>query len=714
MDTTTANSLTTHYRACHLCEAICGLEIVLDGTEILSIKGDKADPLSRGHICAKAVALQDLHNDPDRLRQPVRRVQAGAGERWQEISWDEALDTVAEQLVSMQQRYGVDAIGVYFGNPSVHNYGMLTHQRNLFRHIRTKNRFSATSVDQLPHHLASLWLYGHKSLIPVPDIDRSDYFLMLGANPLASNGSIWTVPDVAARIKALDKRGGKLVVVDPRRTETAVLAQEHLAIRPGTDAFFLAALLHTLFDEGLVDTGHLAGVVTGLEELAAEFSAFTPELAAQHTGIDAVTTRRIARELSSARAGICYGRMGVSTQIFGALNQWMIQIINIATANLDREGGMMFPSPAVDQLAMLGPGGFDRHRSRVRNLPEFDRELPVVTLADEILEGGEGKIRLLFTGAGNPVLSTPNGRRLDEALASLDFMVSLDPYINETTRHADIILPPTSALEHEHYDMVFHTMAVRNTARMNLPLFDKPEGSLHDWEIFTELGKRVSTLQGREPEPEFTPQQLIDLSLQQGPYSAQQGSDFKLDLAKLVAAPSGIDLGPLQSQLPGRLYTADKLIQCQTPAPIADLARLRKSAPREPTADTLLLIGRRDVRSNNSWMHNFYRLVKGKNRCTAQMHPDEMKARKLTDKDDVIVRSRVGQLQLQAESSADIMPGVVSIPHGWGHGREGIVMGIAQQHGGASCNDLTDDRLIDALSGNAALNGVEVTVAAVS
>jgi anaerobic selenocysteine-containing dehydrogenase len=699
-------SRTKHYRACHLCEAICGVVIETEGDEIVSIRGDKADPLSRGHICPKAVALKDIHEDPDRLRAPVKKVTGPDGETtWQEISWDEALDTTARALVDIREKHGVHAIGAYFGNPSVHNYGMLTHQKQLMRHFRTNNRFSATSVDQLPHHLAGLWLYGHMSLLPIPDIDRTDYFLMLGANPIASNGSLWTVPDVRKRIKDLTRRGGKLVVIDPRFTETAQLASEHHYITPGSDALFLLALLHTLFAENLADPGHLAAFTDGLDAVAAAIRDFSPEFAETHTGISADDTRRVARELAAAEQAICYGRMGVSTQAYGALNQWLIQIVNIATGNLDREGGSLFTLPAVDQVATNRPGGFGRYRSRVRNLPEFDWELPAAALAEEITTPGENQVRALFTGAGNPVLSTPNGRQLDEALEQLEFMVSLDPWINETTRHADIILPPTSPLEHDHYDIAFHGLAMRNTARFSEPVFDKPKGSLHDWEIFTELGNRVAELLGGEAQPAIPPEQIIDMGLQMGPYK-----DQGMSLAMLRDNPSGVDLGPLKPQLPGRLNTPDKRINCNTPEPLADLARLREEFS-QPHHGLLSLIGRRHVRSNNSWMHNYHRLMKGKGRCTLLMHPKDMAQRDIEDGGQVTVSSRVGSVTVAVEASETVMPGVVSLPHGFGHDRPGTRLGIAHEHAGVSCNDITDELAIDALSGNAAVNGVLVSVA---
>ena len=696
-----------HYRACHLCEAICGLVIETSGDDIVSIKGDPDDPLSRGHICPKAVALRDIHEDPDRLRRPVKKqVDADGRVSWQEIGWEEALDTTARRLVEIRERDGVHAVGVYLGNPSVHNYGMLTHQGALFRHFRTNNRYSATSVDQLPHHLAAYWLFGHKSLFPIPDIDRCDYFLMLGANPIASNGSIWTVPDVKKRIKALTARGGKLVVIDPRHTETAELASEHHFITPGSDALFLLAVLNTLLAEDLARPRHLAAFVTGLEEVARDIRQFTPEFAAGHTGISAADIRRIARELAVAEAAVCYGRMGVSVQAYGALNQWLIQLINIATGNLDRPGGSLFTLPAVDQVRNTGPGGFGRHRSRVRELPEFDRELPVAALAEEITTPGEGQLRALFTGAGNPVLSTPNGRQLDEALAQLEFMVSLDPYINETTRHADIILPPTSPLEHDHYDIAFHINAVRNTARYNEPVFEPPAGALHDWQIFTELGNRVAALLGQAPQPASPPHAMIDMGLQHGPYQ-EQG----LSLAMLRDNPSGVDLGPLQPQLPQRLFTHDKMIRCNSPEPLADLQRLQQAFQRPP-GGLLKLIGRRHVRDNNSWMHNYRRLVKGRSRCTLLMHPDDMLHRDIEDGTLVTLSSRAGSVQVPVEASEAIMPGVVSLPHGYGHGRPGVRMAIASDHAGVSCNDVTDELALDELSGNALLNGVPVTVVA--
>ena len=702
-------STRTHHRVCHLCEAMCGLVIQTEGDKVTDVRGDKDDPLSRGHVCPKAVALQDIHEDPDRLRKPMKRIRTAPGEyQHVEIEWSEALDLAADALASTIEKRGIDAIGAYFGNPSVHNYGMLTHQRNLFRHIRTRNRFSATSVDQLPHHLVSLWCFGHMLLHPIPDVDRTHYFLMLGANPLASNGSIWTVPDVRQRLKDLKSRGGKLVVVDPRRTETAELASEHLFIRPGSDAAFLLAMIHVLFRDDLVAPGPLGDFTDGLDEVAAAVSELSPDWAAPLTGIEADDIVRIAHELAEAEAGICYGRMGVSTQAYGALCQWAIQVINVATGHLDKPGGSLFTRPAMDQVVNTNPGGFGRFASRGRGLPEFNYELPAATMVDEIRTEGEGQIRLMFTGAGNPVLSTPNGRALDEALEEVDFMISVDPALNETTRHADVILPPTSPLEHDHYDIAFHNLAIRNTVRYNPAVFDKPEGALHDWEIFSELGARVAARLNLEPMPTYPPDRMVDAALKSGPYG--EHTDWQLSIDKLKAHPSGIDLGPLEPSCPERLQTPNQRIQLAIPEVLADIERFVKDT--DVAGDHYRLIGRRHVRDNNSWMHNHHRLMKGKPRCQLLMHPDDVAKEGWQSGMVVTIESRVGAIDAELAASDEMMPGVVSLPHGYGHGLAGTRGEVASRHAGVSCNDITDEQFVDQLSGNAAVNGVSVRLSA--
>ena len=698
---------------CNLCEAICGLEFTVQDNQILSIKGHAADPLSHGHICPKAVALKDIHEDPDRLRQPMIR----EGDQWREASWEEAFDKVAEALASIHAQYGADAIGAYFGNPNVHNYGSLTHAQHFLGPIKTRNRFSATSVDQLPHQLLAYWMYGHQLLVPIPDIDHTDYFLVLGANPMASNGSLMTVPDFRNRLKRLQKRGGRMVVLDPRRTETAAVADAHHFVRPGTDAAFLLAILRHWQQTDRIQPGRLAEFSEGLDEVLAVFEGLSVEALAAHCGIDAEAIRCIAEDFAAAESAVCYGRMGVSVQAHGTLCQWLIQLINLVSGNLDRPGGSLFTKPAVDLIEgpTSKPGHFNVWQSRVRGLPEFGGELPCSALAEEILTPGEGQIRALVTSAGNPVLSTPNGRQLDEALSSLEFMVSIDIYLNETTRHADVILPPTCAVEHDHYDLIFHVFAVHNTARYTGPIVQAPEGARHDWQIFNELGQRIAARLDKRPPPAIRPDQIIDMGLQAGPYGAMQKHPQALSLKKLQENPGGVDLGPLASSMPARLAHPDKRIRCHTPELFEALKRfldeLGAAEQGAQDTDALRLIGRRHVRSNNSWMHNFQRLVKGPSRHELLMNPQDMAARGLSDGQRVRLRSRVGAVEIECCGSEDMMPGVVSLPHGWGHDRAGVRLQVAQAHAGASNNDLTDPELLD-ISGNAALNGVPVQVEA--
>ena len=693
-----------HYRTCNLCEAMCGLEIKHQHGEVLSIAGDKNDPFSRGHICPKAVALKDIYTDPNRLKRPVRRTDTG----WEEISWDEAFSEVANRLRQVQTQYGTDAVGVYAGNPSIHNLGTTIAAPGFIKALHTRHMFSASSADQFPHHFAAWQMFGHPMLMPIPDIDHTDYWLILGGNPIASNGSIMTAPDVANRLKAIRQRGGKVVVIDPRYTETAHKSSEHVFIRPGTDAFFLMAMVHVLFADNLVNLGRLADFTDGVDTIrAAVADDFSPEQVEPITGMSAATTRRLAHEFASAPTAACYGRVGVSTQAFGGLALWLVNAVNVLTGKLDRRGGMMFTTPAVDFLAGAKPyTRYGRWQSRVRGLNEFMGELPVSTLADEILTPGDGQIRAVVTSCGNPVLSTPNGQKLDEAFASLDFMVSIDIYINETTRHAHIILPPATGLETAHYDTTFHFLAIRNTAKFSEPLFDKGDGAKYDWEIFEELRLRLENPEFDPATPLPRPEPKIDLGLRYGPYGKTG-----LSLQTLIDNPQGVDLGPLQSRLPERLLTANKRLNLAPALIIADLPRLKQALTDQLTASSALrLIGRRHLRDNNSWMHNSERLVKGRNRCTLHMHPQDAANRQIEAGQLVLVQSRVGQVMVPVELTTDMMPGVVSLPHGYGHGRKGVLLDIATQHAGVSINDLTDEQEIDQLTGTAVFNGVLVEV----
>ncbi len=701
----------TIYRACNLCEAICGLEIKIAGNTITSIRGDDADPFSRGHICPKAVALKDIHEDPDRLRRPMLR----EGDEWREISWDEAFDRAAEGFAAVINKHGDDAVAMYAGNPNVHNFGHLLNFPPIAKLIRSKNIFSASSVDQLPQQLVSYLMLGHQFLIPIPDIDHTDYFLILGANPIASNGSMMTVPDVAKRLKAIRTRGGKVIVIDPRRTETAEIASEHHFIRPGSDAALLAALINSIYAQPKFQVTQ-PDRLHGLDDALNAITGITAESVADFTGIDATTIHRIAEEFVSAKSAVCYGRMGTSTQAFGAVNQWLIYLLNIVTDNMDRVGGAL-PTTPLFPLTGAGTraGGYARWASRVRGLPETNGELPVAAMAEEILTDGIGQIRALFTTAGNPVLSTPNGVQLDRALAGLDFMLSVDIYVNETTRHATLILPPTSALNHDHYDSVFNAFAVRNTARYNAAIWSRGVDERYDWEIFAAIGERLAAKLGREYKKPLPVKDTVNAAVSRSPYKRD------VTIEALHQHQHGLDLGALAPSLFERLETVDRKIHCAPSVLVADIARLRamiKTANTAPVAEfqasSLQLIGRRHVRSNNSWMHNAHRLVKGKPRHQLMMNPADMSQRGIVDGTRVTVSSRVGEIEIEAMSTPEMMPGVVSLPHGFGHARTGVHLAIARDHAGESANDLTDEMAVDAVSGNAVLNGVAVTVKLVS
>jgi anaerobic selenocysteine-containing dehydrogenase len=717
----------THYRTCNLCEAMCGVEVEIDGDEVVSIRGDEDDVFSRGHICPKATALKDLYDDPDRLKQPVRRV----GDRWEPMSWDDAFAEVVDRIEKIQDEHGRDAVGVYLGNPNAHNFGTMVFGPPFLRTLGSKNRFSATSCDQLPLMMASYFMFGHQLLFPVPDVDRTDFMMLIGANPLASNGSIMAAPGIKKRLEAISKRGGKVVVVDPRRCETARVADEHLFIQPGTDALFLLGMLHEVCAAG-IDLGRISDSVKNADRILELAKAYPPEQTEAITGVPAETVKRLARELRAAPKGVLYGRVGACTQEFGTLCMWLINVLNAVTGNLDEPGGSMFASPAIEVRGTVGGfgagrGSFGRWKSRVRGFPEFGGELPSAAMAEEMLTEGDGQIRAMITIAGNPVLSTPNGGQLDRAYASLDFSVSIDFFINETSRHADIILPPVSPIQRSHYDLALYLTAVRNVAKYSPPAFPSKEGELDDWQILSELSARLSAHRHGKLSKQYLtarasqkagPERVLDLGLRLGAY----GKRFNplgtgLSLGTLKKNPHGIDLGPMQSTVPDVLPEKHGPVDLAPDLFIEDLDRLRArflSPGYAPADGQLLLIGRRQLRSNNSWMHNSQRLMKGKPRCTAMINPSDAERIGVKSGDPVTLSSRVGQVTAPAEVTDDMMAGVVSLPHGFGHGRDGVQLQVATSSPGVSVNDLTDDEFTDALSGNAAFSGVPVTLKAAS
>tara|TARA_R110001599_G_scaffold8428_13_gene40844 strand:+ start:3016 stop:5115 length:2100 start_codon:yes stop_codon:yes gene_type:complete len=686
-----------HARTCHICEANCGLLVEVEGREILSIRGNPDHVLSRGHICPKGTAIADLQDDPDRLHKPVKKVDG----QWQEIGWEQAYTEIAAKLVALKGQGAKPAI--YAGNPGAHDYALSTQVGQLRRAIGLKNIYSASTLDQIPHHVVQYHMYGHVSLAAVPDIDRCQYLVIIGGNPMASNGSIWTVPDFRKRVKEMQARDGRLVVVDPRRTETARIADAHHFVKPGTDTALLIGILKSIFDSGLVDTSRVDALLDdSWSAIEPAVAGFDMDQLAAHCGISVETMEEMAAQLAADQPAALYGRMGVSVCEFGSLNQWLIQVINIASGNLDRVGGTMVPQPALDTINLVGRGSV-RTVDTVRGpMPSIMGELPTITFADEMLRDDEQRIRSLFVLTGNPVLSAPDGAKLDRALERLDLMVSFDMYVTATSRHADYILPPCGPLEKDHYPFFFGPLAIRNYASYSPAIFDMPDGEKADWEIVAELSLAIMAQDGQDLPNIRVPRDVLDNML--------QSSSAGLTLAEVEAAPNGIDLGPLQPCMAERLRTENGKIHCAHPDFLAELQRFAASLDDEQP-DALRLIGRRHVRQNNSWLHNSKRLLKGPDRCTLMIHPDDAMARGLTDGGMATVTSRVNSVDIPVEVSDDVMPGVVSIPHGFGHGRKGIGLSVAREKPGVSINDLTDTERFDPLSGNAVLNAVAVTVA---
>jgi len=720
-------------RICPLCEATCGLTLTIEGTTVTGARGDRDDIFSRGFICPKGASFGGLDGDPDRLRVPLVRGEDG---ELREATWGEAFDRIADRLPALTEAHGPQAVGVVLGNPNVHTMAGALYPPLLLAALRTRNVFTASTLDQMPKHVSSGLLFGDAHAIPVPDLDRTDHLLLIGANPLESNGSLCTAPDFPGRLKALRRRGGTLTVIDPRRTRTARLADRHVAIRPGADALLLAAMAHVLLQEKLADPGPLAEHLEGADELAVALADFTPDAVAAACDVDAATITALARELAAAPTAAVYGRIGSCTVEHGTLASWLVDVLNILTGNLDRPGGALFPLSATTRAPReaapgtgFAPGkGFalGRWASRVSGHPEAKGELPIAALAEEIETPGEGRIRALVVLAANPVLSAPDGDRLDTALAGhLDFMVSVDPYLNETSRHADVVLPPPPPSQSAHFDFAFNSFAVHNQVRYTPAPVPLEDGRMDESEIHARLILAVSGMHGAPPSAvddlaistaitragapkeladELTgrsgPERRLDLMLRLGPYG--------LTLEALLAHPHGIDLGPLGPRVPEILRTRSGRIEL-LPAPIAaDLPRLRRALGEQPAP--LVLVGRRHLRSNNSWMHNVGSLSGGSNVCTLQIHPDDAARLGLVDGATVRIESAGGAIEAPAEITDTVRSGVVSLPHGWGHSRPGTRMSVAAAHPGANVNQLLDGTLLDPLSGTAVLNAIPVSV----
>jgi anaerobic selenocysteine-containing dehydrogenase len=735
----------TVHRVCPFCEATCGLAVEVEGESIVAVRGDKDDPFSRGYICPKAYGVKELYHDPERLRRPVRRTPDG----WQEISWEAAYEEVASRLIAIRDQYGSDAIGMYTGNPVVHDLGALLYRPVLQRALGSRSMFNASAIDTLPKIVQTGLMFGRHfpTAVPVPDIDRTDYLLIVGANPVISHGSLMTMPDAPGRLKRVLERGGKLVVIDPRRSETAKIASEHHFIRPATDAAFLLALVHTLFAEDLVDLRAAEGLVGGLDDVRRVAEEFAPESVADYCGVPAAEIRRIAREFAAAPSAACYGRLGTCVQQFGTLASWGCDLVNLLTGNLDRAGGVMFTTPAAPIEAALPKGKgftFGRWKSRVSGQPEVGGMIPSSTMAEEMLTPGDGQVRAMILLMTNPVRSAANSAQLDEAFAGLDFLVAVDFYINETTRHAHLILPTPSPAEMANYEVGLYLLSVRNVAKWSWPVTSSTPDMPETWEVLSNIGARLmglngvpakavddfilrrfaeGAIEGQCPWPGLTvdeiveklgdaigPDRIVDMLLRLGPYGDGFGRrPGGLTLAAVQAAPHGIDLGPLQPRLREVINTESGVIDLAPPTMLNDLDRLR--AHMAQYAGDLLLIGRRDLRCSNSFMHNLPALVKGRDRCTLQVSPQDATRIGLAHGGAARITSRVGSVVAPVEITDDLMPGVVSLPHGWGHDVDAARLSVAKAHAGVNTNVLTDDRAYDEASGTAVLFGTPVTVA---
>lgn len=718
-------------RACNLCEACCGLELHVEGDKILSVRPDAGDLFSAGYACPKGIAIADVHHDPDRLRQPMRRTPSGD---FEPVSWEAALAEATRRLADVQKRHGKDAVALYVGNPVVHDHAAALVRAGLIAALGSRNCFSAGSQDTSPRFATSWHLYGSSFVTPIPDLERTDFLLCVGANPVVSNGSLLTAPNMRARLRRLRARGGRLVVVDPRRSETAREADEHVAILPGGDAALLLGMLRVLLDEERVDRAAIESLASGFDTVESRVRRLDTAALASSCGVSWETIARLAREFAAAPTSAAYSRIGVCNNRFGTLATWATDLLNLAAGRLGAPGGSMFTTPAVDASRLSGLPGFDGHgrfHSRVRGLPETLGDLPAACLAEEIETPGTGQVRALLTFAGNPVLSVPNGARLDAALGQLDFMVSVDIYLNETTRHADLVLPPAWALAEDHYDLLFAPVAVRNFARWSPPAVQPEPGERADWEILLALAEGLGGgLTGVRPVDwllsgaarlglRVTPNHLLDLLLRTGTYGdgllprALRFGRFRdgLSLARLRELPHGVDLGPLEPGVARRVRHRDRRVHVAEAPFLAAFDRWAADpAAGAPRAGELLLIGRRELRTNNSWMHNVPALVSGRERCVLLVHPEDAARAEIADGDTAILESRVHRGPVPVRLSDDLRPGVVSLPHGWGHARAARFLRTAGSRPGVSFNDWSDDAETEEIVGQSILNGVRVTL----
>jgi anaerobic selenocysteine-containing dehydrogenase len=705
---------------CRICEVYCGVIATVEDGRVTRLRPDKDHVLSRGYACPKGVTFHQVTHDPDRVLHPMKR----DGTSWQRISWEQAVAEIGTRLKRIRAEHGPDAIALYTGNPAGYSYSHRIFSSNFIDAVGSRNSFGAGSQDNLGDFLASKFLYGASFLQPVPDLAGTRFALVVGTNPVVSQGTLMHVVDAKRRLTEIRERGGRVVVLDPRRTETARLASEHVFIRPESDAFLFLAMIRTILDEGLAADAVLARHVEDLSWLRAAVERHTPELAAARTGIDAGTIRRLARELAVTDGACAFGRVVCGR--YGTLAAWALEVLNLVAGNLDRPGGMVFSDALVDMVGIverLGRDQYGRHRSRIGDYPELLGELPSGILADEITTPGPGQIRALVVTAGNPVLSIPNGQALAAAMEQLELSVALDFYLSETAARCDYVLPTTTYLEREDFPIFHAQLQTEPYAQWTEPVIPPQGEAKQEWEIFSLLSesmgvpflnsrlatalRRLLRLVGRD----FSPRWIMDAMIRLGP----RGDRFLpwstgFNLTKLAAAPHGVRLGEVATGVLARkLRTPDRRIHLRRPEIEGELGRLaRETAQPESPDFPLRLIGRRDPRSNNSWLHNVPKLMQGDRCRRLRVNPDDAARLGLHDGGRAVIRSRVAALDVEVRVTDEVMPGVVCLPHGWGH--DSPRNRVATRDPGPNCNALVDERDIEPLAGMSRLNGMPVRV----
>jgi anaerobic selenocysteine-containing dehydrogenase len=708
---------------CRICEAACGLVATVEDGRVTALRPDPAHPLSWGFACPKGIAMTEVQNDPDRVLSPLRRVDG----RLEPCSWDDAIADIGGRLRSLRDREGLSAAGWYMGNPSAFSSSHPLWVKGFLDAIGSRHYYTASSQDVSNRFAASALLYGSPVVVPIPDLERTSLLLMVGANPLVSHGSLLTAPRIRERLNAIVERGGRVVVADPRRSETA-RAFEHLPVRPDSDAWLLLSLLHVLFAEDRVDRDALrrqARDADWLEDLAARFP---PPAAAERSGVAPGRIRELARALSEAEGAAVYGRTGSCLGRFGTLVAYLLDALNVATGNLDRPGGAVFGHAAIsldDVAHRAGLATYDSHRSRVGDLPEVLGSLPASLMAREITEPGEGQLRALFVSAGNPVLSVPDGRALEAALAELELLVSIDFYVNETAaRHADYVLPATTFLERGDMPLALMGFAVRPYVQWSDPVVEPAGEAREEWEIIDALSRELGVVPltpaalRRLPGPlarRVTPERLLDLLLRTGPdgdwFGLRRGG---LSLGRLRREPSGV---ALRDEVPTGVLR-DKVrhpggrVRLRHAAIGEEVERLAADGPGDGEFP-LRLIGLRELRSHNSWMHNSPKLMAGDRSHSARVHPADAERVGVGEGEPLRIVSASGSVEVAARLTDEVMEGVVALPHGWGHAGG---WRRANAAGGVNSNELASaaPEDLEPLAGMAHLNGIPVRLEAVA